>query len=349
MYVNSNVTGKKSERICGMEFAICLKGDMGPKRTKAICRQAELAGFTTCWFYDSHILWREPYPAMAMCMEHTESMSFGPCVTNPDVRDWSLAASLFASLAVQGEGRVEVCVGRGDSSRRMMSFKPANIARMSDYVAAIKAMCRGEVVRYDDCPAEVQLKWADFDLPVWIAAYGPKALAAAGAHGDGLVLQIADPGLIKWFAEQAIAAGKKAGRDMSNFRVMAAAPAWVGPMDACIEQTRWFPAMVGNHVADIVEKYGKDSDLVPKSLTGYIERRKGYDYREHAKKDAAHLDFVTEDVVQSFGVLGEPEQHVEKLKELEAIGVTQFNIYLMNTEEERIVAEYADKIIPHFR
>ena len=84
-------------------------------------------------------------------------------------------------------------------------------------------------------------------------------------------------------------------------------------------------------------------------LAGYIERRKGYDYREHAKKDAAHLDFVTEDVVQSFGVLGEPEQHVEKLKELEAIGVTQFNIYLMNTEEERIVAEYADKIIPHFR
>jgi alkanesulfonate monooxygenase SsuD/methylene tetrahydromethanopterin reductase-like flavin-dependent oxidoreductase (luciferase family) len=106
---------------------------------------------------------------------------------------------------------------------------------------------------------------------------------------------------------------------------------------------------VGNHVADIVEKYGKDSDLVPKSLTSYIERRKGYDYRQHAKKDAAHLDFVTEDVVESFGVLGEPAQHVEKLKALEKAGVTQFNIYLMNTEEERIVAEYGDKIIPHFR
>ena len=81
----------------------------------------------------------------------------------------------------------------------------------------------------------------------------------------------------------------------------------------------------------------------------YIDRRKGYDYRQHGKKDAEHLDFVTDDVVESFGILGEPEQHVEKLKALEEAGVTQFTIYLMNTEEERIVAEYGDKIIPRFR
>jgi alkanesulfonate monooxygenase SsuD/methylene tetrahydromethanopterin reductase-like flavin-dependent oxidoreductase (luciferase family) len=136
---------------------------------------------------------------------------------------------------------------------------------------------------------------------------------------------------------------------MSKYKVMAAAPAWIGPMAACIEQTRWFPAMVGNHVADIVEKYGKDSNLVPASLTSYIERRKGYDYQQHAKKDAKHLDFVTDDVVESFSVLGSPDEHVERLKALEEAGVTQFNIYLMNTEEERIVAEYGDKIIPRFR
>ena len=237
-----------------MDFAICLKGDMDPKRTKAICRQAELAGFSSCWFYDSHILWRDPYPVMATCMEHTETMRFGPCVTNPDVRDWSVAASVFASLAVQSDGRIEIGVGRGDSSRRMMSLKPASIARMKDYVATVKALCRGEAVRYDDCPAEVQLTWSNFELPVWMAGYGPKALAAAGGHGDGLLLQIADPGLVKWFKEQAVAAGKAGGRDMSNYRVMAAAPAWIGSMETCIEQTRWFPAMVGNHVADIRRK-----------------------------------------------------------------------------------------------
>jgi probable F420-dependent oxidoreductase len=332
-----------------MEFGICLKGDLDFERTKAICRQAEVAGFRYCWFYDSHVLWRDPYPVMAACMEHTEILRFGPCVTNPDVRDWSVAASLFASLALSSGGRFDIGVGRGDSSRRMMNFQPASIKRMTDFAAAVKSLCRGEPVSYEGCPGEIQLTWSRYQLPVWIAAYGPKALAAAGEHGDGLILQIADPGLCRWFIGEALSAGKKAGRDMKSHKIMAAAPAWIGPMKNCIEQTRWFPAMVGNHVADIVERYGKDSDLVPASLTRYIERRKGYDYRQHAKKDAKHLDFVTDDVAQSFSVLGSPEEHVERLRALEAAGVTQFNIYLMNTEEERIVAEYGEKIIPRFR
>lgn len=332
-----------------MEFAICFKGSISPQRTVALCRQAEVAGFKHAWFYDSHILWREPYPVMAMCMEHTSTMKFGPCVTNPNVRDWSVAASLYASLALQSGNRIEIGLGRGDSSMRVMGKKPANIARMNAFIQAAKAMVRGEEVQYDECPAPVKLEWATgYELPFWVAAYGPKALAAAGTHGDGLILQIADPDLCKWFVGQAMAAGKAAGRDMSGFKVMSAAPTWVGPLEQGLEQTRWFPAMVGNHVADIVEKYGSDNDQIPASLTGYIERRKGYDYKQHADKNAEHLDFVTPDVVESFSILGAAEQHVAKLKQLAAAGVTQFNIYLMNGEEEKQLAEYAEHVLPHF-
>lgn len=331
-----------------MKFAICFKGDMDAGRTRALCRQAESAGFDYAWFYDSHVLWRDPYPAMAASMAETERLRFGPCVTNPDVRDWSVAASLFASLAIQSGGRFDVCVGRGDSSRRMMGLKPATVGRMNEFIHTVKGLCRGEAVTYAGCPSELQLTWSRVELPVWVAAYGPKALRAAGENGDGLVLQIAEPGLCRWFAGQAIAAGREAGRDMSRYEIMSAAPAWVGDVATGIAQTRWFPAMVGNHVADIVEKYGRDSELVPESFTRYIERRRGYDYRQHAKKDASHLDFVTDDVVESFGILGPAEAHVEKLKSLEDAGVTQFNIYLMNGEEERIVADYGEKIIPQF-
>lgn len=137
---------------------------------------------------------------------------------------------------------------------------------------------------------------------------------------------------------------------MSNFKVMSAAPAWVGDMDKARAQTRWFPAMVGNHVADIVERYGKGgASDIPRRLTDYIEGRKGYDYRHHADKDADHLGFISNDIIDSFGVLGSVEAHVQKLKELEAAGVTQFNIYLMCGEEERIVAEYAEHVLPHFK
>ncbi|MBI5666875.1 MAG: TIGR03842 family LLM class F420-dependent oxidoreductase [Chloroflexi bacterium] len=333
-----------------MEFGITFKGDISPKRTVALCQQAEVAGFKYAWFFDSHVLWRECYVTMAMCMEHTDTLRFGPCVTNPGVRDWSVAASLFATLAAQSGGRFDMGVGRGDSSRRVLGRKPLNVETMLEFVAAVKGMVRGDTVQYADDAAPVQFPWADgYELPAWIAAYGPKALQAAGQGGDGLIIQLADPWLVKWFADQAKSAGQAAGRDMSNYKVMSAAPVWVGDIEKARQQTRWFPAMVGNHVADIVERYGKDGGGdIPTRLTEYIEGRKGYDYRHHADKDADHLDFISNDIIDSFGVLGPAEEHIRKLKELEAAGVTQFNIYLMCGEEERMIAEYAEHVLPCF-
>ena len=331
-----------------MDFGITFKGDITPKRTVALAKQAEVAGFKYGWFFDSHVLWRDCYPSMAMCMEHTDNMIFGPLVTNPGVREWSVAASLYATLAEQSGNRIEIGLGRGDSSRRVLGKKPMTVGNMEKFADVLRGLVRGDKVEYDGTEAE--FPWANgYEMAVWIAAYGPKALAGAGRSGDGLVIQLADPGLVKYFSEQAIKAGEEAGKDMSNYKIMSAAPVWIGDMDKAREQTRWFPAMVGNHVADIVEKYGMDNPDIPSSLTAYIEGRRGYDYKEHADKDAEHLDFITEDIIDAFGILGSVEDHIAKLKELEAAGVTQFNIYLMCGEEERIVAEYGEKIIPHFQ
>ena len=106
--------------------------------------------------------------------------------------------------------------------------------------------------------------------------------------------------------------------------------------------------MVGNHVADIVEKYGADSDLVPQSLTTYIEKRRGYDYAKHGQSDNPYLDFITDEIVEAFAVLGDPAAHIAKLRQLEAAGITQFNIYLGSGNEEKIIADYAEQIIPAF-
>jgi alkanesulfonate monooxygenase SsuD/methylene tetrahydromethanopterin reductase-like flavin-dependent oxidoreductase (luciferase family) len=153
---------------------------------------------------------------------------------------------------------------------------------------------------------------------------------------------------VKWLSDQAKKAGVEAGRDMSDYKVMVAAPAYTGPVDKAIEAVRWFPAMVGNHVADIVEKYGTDNDEIPSSLTDYIKNRKGYDYSKHGQSSNAYLDFITEDVVESFCVLGSPEAHIQKLRELETAGATQFNIYLDSGNEEKIIADYGTEIIPAF-
>ncbi len=339
-----------------MEFGIAFKGDLDHKRMLAISRQVEAGGFNYIWFFDSHIIWSDAYTQIAASIQHTDHVRYGPLVTNPRVRDWSVAASIFATLNRMSGGRMEMAVGRGDSSMRVMGKKPATLARLVDFVNAMRTMTRGDSYEYEHSPNPVFMDWTEgHELPVWIAAYGPKALKVAGEHGDGLIIQLADPGLCQWFTEQAKAGGEAAGRDMSKFRVLACAPVWVGDVEKGIQQTSWFPAVVGNHVADIVEKYGKDTDLVPDSFTQFIETRQGkganegYDYRKHAVKDSDNLYYVNNAVTESFCIVGPPEAHVEKLKQLEAAGVTQFTIYLTQGDEERLVAEYIDKIIPHFK
>jgi len=333
-----------------MEFGICFKGFVEPMRAVALVRQAENAGFTYCWFYDSHILWRDSYVAMAMCMEHTTHMRFGPCVTNPITREWSVAASLFGSLAKQSGGRFDIGIGRGDSAVRVMGNKPALLKQVAEFTDVLRKLIKGEEAHYGDLPEPIQFPWAvGHEPPMWIAAYGPKALATAGRVGDGLILQIAEPGICKWLGDMAKKAGEEAGRDMSNYRIMSAAPAFTGDIERAREHVKWFPAMVGNHVADIVDKYGANTDQLPASFTSYIEKRRGYDYSKHGQSDNPFLEFITDEIVDAFSVLGTAEQHIAKLKDLEAAGITQFNIYLDSGDEEKIIADYGETIIPGFR
>jgi probable F420-dependent oxidoreductase len=340
-----------------MELGIAFKGDLPMDRTLAITRRIEDAGFDYVWFFDSHVLWSDPYPRIAICMDHTERLRFGPLVTNPKVREWSVAASVFGTLSQISGGRFDLAVGRGDSSMRVQGRKPATLAETVEFCRVVTALVRGETVEYEDCAVPVWLEWAPgHQLPVWFAAYGPKALATAGRHADGLVVQLADPGLTRWFTGQAASAGTDAGRDMSGFRVLSCAPVWVGDRAEGIERTKWFPALVGNHVADIVEKYGAGTDLVPDSLTAYIDNRRGrgaggegYDYRQHAEVESDNTYYVSDEITESFCILGSPDEHVERLRQLQAAGATQFTIYLTGGDEEQVIDAYCDEVLPRLR
>jgi len=114
------------------------------------------------------------------------------------------------------------------------------------------------------------------------------------------------------------------------------------------EQVRWFPAMVSNHVQDLIDRYGTDGSAVPQALTDYVQARKFYDYNEHSRVGAKHGEFVTDEICDRFCVIGDKSQISAKLKELEGIGVDQFNIYLMTHGQEETLQAYGDEIIPQF-
>ena len=173
------------------------------------------------------------------------------------------------------------------------------------------------------------------------------ALAMTGRVADGLILQLGDPDLIRWLVGQVREAAAAAGRDPAAIRVQAAAPAHVGDIALGRERTRWFPALVSNHVVDLVNKYPREQ--LPEALTGYISDRSGYDYHHHAEVGSANASFVGDDVTDRFCILGEVDDHVAKLRELAAAGVDQFNLYLMNGDEEAQLEAYGRDVIPAVR
>ncbi|HEY3135565.1 MAG TPA: TIGR03842 family LLM class F420-dependent oxidoreductase [Blastocatellia bacterium] len=330
-----------------LEFAITFKPDMPHERIIALAKQAEAAGFSYGWIFDSHVLWQEPYPVLTLLAANTERMRLGTCVTNPAVRDASVTASLLATLNRISGGRMDLGIGRGDSSRRVMGKKPTTLERLEETVGVIRDLCAGRQIEYEG--REIQMTWADSGVPpAWIAGYGPKALRCAGRIGDGVILQFADPHLIKWCLGFVREGAEEAGRDFSKIRVMSAAPVWVSDdLAKARDQVRWFPALVSNHVVDLVSRY-KPEEL-PEELISYIRDRKGYNYLHHAEVGSSNAEFVTDDIVDRFCIVGPAEEQVRRLKELQDIGVTQFNIYLMSGDEEQTLEAYGRDVIRRLR
>jgi probable F420-dependent oxidoreductase len=327
-----------------LEFAITFKPDMTPERITHLTKQAENNGFNYGWIFDSHVLWQEPYPLLTLMAANTDEMRFGTCVTNPAVRDWTVTASLLATLNRISGGRMDLGIGRGDSSRRVMGKRPTTLADLEACVQTVRDLCAGKQIVYEE--KEIQMTWADAGVPpVWVAGYGPKALRCAGKIGDGVILQFADPHLIKWCLQFVREGAEEAGRDFSKIKVMSAAPVWVSDdLAEARERVRWFPALVSNHVVDLVSRY-KPEEL-PEELTAFIKDRKGYNYLHHAEVGSSNAEFVTDEIVDRFCIVGPAEEQRRRLKELEEAGVTQFNIYLMCGDEEQTVEDYGREIIP---
>jgi probable F420-dependent oxidoreductase len=241
-------------------------------------------------------------------------------------------------------------IGRGDSSRRVLGKPPTTLAQMEQAIHTIKALATGQPVTYEG--EQIQLSWAHNDrdsappqLPIWVAGYGPKALNLAGRVADGVVLQFADPHLIKWCIGFVRAGAEAAGRDPTSIRIMAAAPVWVADdLAYARDQVRWFPALVSNHVMDLIARY--DASELPPELTSYVRNRAGYDY--HAEVGSSNSAFVADDVVDRFCIVGSVAEHMRRLQELAAVGVDQFNIYLMSGDEEATLAVYGREIVPAF-
>jgi probable F420-dependent oxidoreductase len=334
--------------VSAMDFGVVFQLDPPASEVVRLAQRAEAVGFDYVWTFDSHLLWQEPFVVYSQILASTRSVTVGPMVTNPGTRDATVIASTFATLNDMFGNRTVCGIGRGDSARRTLGMKPNTLADVRECTRVIRGLASGETVEYNG--QQLRFPWIrNGKLEVWVAAYGPKALALTGEIGDGYILQLADPHIAEWTIGAVRASAAKAGRDPAAIKFCVAAPAYVGDdLAHQRDQTRWFGGMVGNHVADIVARYGGEGQAIPKALSDYIAGRHGYDYAEHGRAGNTHADFVPDEIVDRFCVLGPVENHLARLRELRELGVDQFAIYLQHDDKDGTLDAYGKHIVREF-
>jgi probable F420-dependent oxidoreductase len=331
-----------------MEFGAVLQTNPPASRTVHLAKLAEQHGFSHVWTFDSHLLWQEPYVIYSQILAETNRVIVGPMVTNPATRDWTVTASLYATLNEMYGNRTICGIGRGDSAVRVTNGAPTTLKTLRESIHVIRELANSRSVEYNG--ATLRFPWSSGStLEVWVAAYGPLALKLTGEVGDGFILQLADLDIAEWMIGTVRKAAADAGRDPMSVKFCVAAPMYVGnDWEHMRNQTRWFGGMVGNHVADIVSKYGADSS-VPKALTDYIKAREGYDYNQHGLSGNTHANFVPDEIVDRFCVLGSTADHIAKLTALKELGVDQFAGYLQHDNKEETLRSYGETVIPAMR
>jgi probable F420-dependent oxidoreductase len=325
-----------------MQFGFTLQGTFPLGRTVSVTRLAEDSGFAYGWQFDGPTS-RDPYVQLTLMAQATRTMRLGACVTNPLTRHPTVTAQLLATIGAMSEGRVDLGIGRGDSALRLLGLAPSTLAEMSQAVVTIRDLVEGRPVVVDG--ETLRLSWTPgHRLPTWVAGYGPRAIQTAAQIADGLIIQLADPALVRWFMAQLREAATACGREPGAVRVMVAAPAQIGPREVWRDRVRWFPGLVANHVTDLLRRVSREA--LPADLVTYVERRVDPSYIPQHTGD---YSFIDDDIVDRFCVLGDTGAHKARLDELAAAGVEQFNLYLMNGEEEETLATYGTAVVPLLR
>src|SRR4051812_42895342 len=156
-----------------MDIGVVLQNDPPALRVVELAKLAEAAGFSHVWTFDSHVLWQEPFVIYSKILGETSRVVVGPMVTNPGTRDWTVIASMFATLNEMYGNRTICGIGRGDSALRVLGAAPQTLAHLREAVQVIRGLANGGTVTLRG--RELRLAWApDSRLQVWVAAYGPR-------------------------------------------------------------------------------------------------------------------------------------------------------------------------------
>jgi alkanesulfonate monooxygenase SsuD/methylene tetrahydromethanopterin reductase-like flavin-dependent oxidoreductase (luciferase family) len=298
-------------------------------------RVADEVGYERAWLVDGHMLWQDLYVYMTHGLAATERIAFGPGVTNPLTRHFTVTASVAATLADLYPGRVLLGIGRGDNAVRTLGLQPVPTRRLVDVVPKVRQLVAGQSIDFEG--ADVRIRWADQDVPIMMAATGPKNLRVAGALADIVMVYVGvSPVSVRWAIDHVRAGAVEAGRNPDDVEIAVLCAMWVSDdqeqaWDAC----RWAPAACANHIEDVTRRNPEHG--MPDDMTRLVEARDEYDYYAgHLDSKAEHTAYLTGELIDDFAIAGPVERCLQKIRALAELGVGEVSTAYLNGELEQM-------------
>jgi 5,10-methylenetetrahydromethanopterin reductase len=261
----------------------------GTEPVGAMVRHAAMAeriGFDSVWLIDSQLLCRDVTVSLTAILSATTTLRAATGVTQPVTRHASVAAGMMATLAEMSGHRAIMGIGTGFSSLRTIGLKAARIAEVEAFVGEVRGLLRGDDGRMSWLPEPM-------DVPIVVAATGPRMTQAAARFGDGVILhQGLSPDLL--------------GRALG----------WLG--DAPVERSCWAPYSLGATPAEARDRVrsrvaGALVNVKAEWFDGAereaVERlQASYDVGHHAASAADHASIVPDSLVDRYALAGTAEE-----------------------------------------
>ncbi|WP_433293632.1 LLM class flavin-dependent oxidoreductase [Pseudonocardia sp. CA-142604] len=332
-----------------MEFWTGIRADPVTIAGRAV--EIEQGGWDGLLVPDSQSLVADTYVLLAVAAGATSTLKIGTGVTNPYTRNAAITASAIASVQAVSGGRAVLGVGRGDSSLAHLGYAPASPAYFERFLARVQAYLRGERVAFEPAaeegirpvddlhlagsPEESRLRWLDPMLPkvpVDVAASGPKVIRTAALTAERLTFALgADPERLSWAVDTARTARAEAGLDPDDLSFGCYIPFVTHP-DAGV--ARSLNAVGVATLSRFLVMHGRPTALVDDESKAELERlAAGYDMKDHGAGAAKHRNVLSQGFADAFGIAGTPDQCIERVKELEGLGLDRIKVIPALSEE----------------
>jgi alkanesulfonate monooxygenase SsuD/methylene tetrahydromethanopterin reductase-like flavin-dependent oxidoreductase (luciferase family) len=326
---------------------------------------AEQMGLTHAWFVDTQMLASDVYACMALAAAHTQRITLGTAVAVAGTRVAPVIAHSIATINQLAPGRVILGIGTGHTAWRAMGMPPIKLETFRHTIEVCRGLLRGEMVEYHERGRQHRIHFFDTEhgyinvrdpIPIYVAASHPKATALAGELGDGVMtISVLDPAMLETILT--VVAQGKAWR--AGFPVVTIGVSCVLRPGEAINSPRVLKRVgpriaVALHYAYEVQKQGQSPpvylrEFLTPAYCSYLEKRWEEIHATHSRfLHPGEEEFITPAAIQRMSLTGARDEIITRLRQLEAVGLTQFVISPPWGYVEESIVEFAREIMTRY-